>query len=58
MTRQSNAHYQRAYRERQALLRTQLSTRTAALEAILSALEGNEKPLAVKLRGIAEEALK
>lgn len=52
MTRLTNAEYQRAYRERQAALRTRLNTRTEALEQILA---HPRAPAAV--RQIAKQAL-
>lgn len=50
-----NAKAQAAYRARQA---ERLTRRGAALTEIVTTLDGNDKPLAVKIRGIAEEGLK
>lgn len=50
-----NAERQARHRAR---IRDQLRLRTEALEAILAALDGNTKPLAAKLRAIAEDGLK
>jgi len=59
-----NAAKQAAYRARQSQKLAELlagsiklETREAALRAILAALDGNDKPLAVKLRAIATEGL-
>jgi hypothetical protein len=46
-----NAKYQAAYRARYV-------KRGGGLARIIIELEGNDKPLAAKLRAIAEEALK
>ncbi len=50
----SNAKHQAAYRARQS---DKLARRTAALQTILTRLDGNTKPLAAELRKIAEDAL-
>lgn len=46
---------QAAYRTRQS---EKLARRTAALETIVTQLRDNDKPLGVRLRTIAEEALR
>ena len=51
----TNAEHQAAYRARRA---AQFDKRTATLQQILIMLDGNQKPMAVKLRAVAEEGLR
>jgi len=51
----SNAEHQAAYRARR---NAQFDKRTATLQQILTMLDGNQKPMAVKLRSVAEEGLR
>lgn len=50
----TNAEHQRAHRKRRAEERTRL---IEGYNQILAKLKGNDKPLAVELRAIAETAL-
>lgn len=54
----TNADYQRAHRQRVAARLAQIAKRTDALKMIIERLAGNEKPLAVEIRAMAEDALK
>lgn len=49
---------QKKYREGQRALLARSARMEAGLRDMLALLAGNDKPLAVKLRAIAEEALK
>lgn len=51
----TNAEHQRAYRERR---QQRFERMSSSLSAILAKLDGNDKPLAVEIRKIAEEGLK
>ena len=53
----TEAERQRQHRQRIKDRLACLDKRTAALEAVLAELEGNDKPLANKLRQIVTEAL-
>ncbi len=44
--------------QRQANYRARYTKRTEALKAILTKLDGNNKPLAIELRGMIEEAMR
>lgn len=50
----TEADRQREFRNRRA---KRISLMTGALSAILAKLEGNDKPLAVELRALAEHGL-
>jgi len=50
----SNAKYVAAYRDREKAKRERM---VAALQSIITELSGNEKPMAVRIRAIAQEAL-
>jgi len=51
----TNAERQAAHRARR---NAQFDKRTATLQQILTMLDGNQKPMAVKLRAVAEEGLR
>jgi len=54
----SNAEHVADYRARQKAKLEAYDKRTATLQQILTMLDGNQKPMAVKLRAVAEEGLR